>query len=93
MNAVASEAAIPRLGTGVRLHFDSVRKAWGLLAPERLFKLDGPGTEVMKLVDGLRDVRSIVDTLAERFKAPRTVIAHDVLAMLQGLADKNVIHL
>ena len=45
----------------------------GPLAPERLFMLDEPAAEVLKLVDGKRSVAVIVDALAERFSAPRTV--------------------
>lgn len=86
-----TEAAVPRLGVGVRLHHDAVREAWGLLAPERLFKLDVQATEIMKLVDGNRSVGGIADTLAARYHAPRDVIVRDVCAMLQGLADKNVV--
>lgn len=87
-----TEAAVPRLGVGVRLHHDAVRDTWGLLAPERLFKLDSQATEIMKLVDGNRSVGEISNDLAARYHAPRDVIARDVCGMLQGLADKNVVH-
>ncbi|TAM11164.1 MAG: pyrroloquinoline quinone biosynthesis peptide chaperone PqqD [Nevskiaceae bacterium] len=90
--SAVTEAAVPRLGVGVRLHHDAVRDTWGLLAPERLFKLDAQATEIMKLVDGQRSVAGIVDSLVVRYHAPRDVIARDVCAMLQGLADKNVVH-
>ena len=34
-------ASIPKLPRGVRLHFDQVRNAHVLLAPERAFNVDG----------------------------------------------------
>lgn len=84
--------AIPRLGAGVHLAYDKARKSWGLLAPERLFELNAQATEILKLVDGRRDLAAITDELAARFKAPRDRIAADVSAMLSGLIDKNVVH-
>ena len=91
--AAIDERAVPRLGAGVRLQYDKVRDTWGLLAPERLFALDGPSTEVLKLVDGRRCLGAIIDDLAARYNAPRALIADDVTAMLGGLAEKNVLHL
>ena len=88
-----SDAAAPALNRGFRLRHDTVRDAWVLLAPERLFQLDGPATEVLKLVDGVRTVPAIVDALAAQFNAPRDVIAEDVDAMLLELSNKGAIRL
>ena len=86
-------AAVPAFNRGFRLRHDPVRDSWVVLAPERLFLLDETGLEVLKLVDGVRSVPEIIDTLAERFAAPREVIAVDVEAMLRDLADKGAIRL
>ena len=83
----------PAFNRGFRLRFDEVRETWVVLAPERLFALDAPAAEVLKLVDGVRDVPGIVDALAERFNAPRDKIADDVAAMLLDLSDKGAIRL
>ena len=83
----------PAFNRGFRLRHDAVRDAWIVLAPERLFALDQPATEVLKLVDGARTVDGIVDELAERFAAPRTEIATDVAALLQDLEAKGVLRL
>jgi pyrroloquinoline quinone biosynthesis protein D len=88
-----SAAIVPAFNRGFRLRHDDVRGAWVVLAPERLFMLDGPASEVMQLVDGARSLDEIVDTLAARFDAPREVIATDVHAMLRDLADKGAIRL
>ncbi len=86
-------AAVPAFNRGFRLRHDPVRDAWVVLAPERLFLLDETGVEVLKLVDGVRSVPDIIDALAERFAAPREVIAVDVEAMLRDLVDKGAIRL
>ena len=86
-------AAVPAFNRGFRLRHDLVRKAWVVLAPERLFLLDEPAVEVLKLVDGARTVPDIVDALAAKFNAPRETIATDVTAMLQDLVVKGAIRL
>ncbi|MGQ0501188.1 MAG: pyrroloquinoline quinone biosynthesis peptide chaperone PqqD [Panacagrimonas sp.] len=83
--------AVPAFGRGVKFRFDEVRKAWIVLAPERLFLPDAQAVEILKLVDGLRSVGLIADELAARFQAPRELIAADVATMLQDLADKGVV--
>ena len=83
----------PAFNRGFRLRHDAVRGSWVVLAPERLFMLDAPAVEVLKLVDGARTVPQIVDELAVKFAAPRDLIARDVAAMLQDLSDKGAIRL
>lgn len=85
--------AVPSFNRGFRLRHDQVRGAWVVLAPERLFLLDEPAVEVLKLVDGARTVPAIVDELAVKYDAPRELIAADVQAMLQDLVDKVAIRL
>jgi pyrroloquinoline quinone biosynthesis protein D len=75
----------------VRFRFDDTRKAWVVLAPERLLLPDEQAVEILRLIDGERDVDAIIDVLAGRFEAPRDVIAADVLPMLQNLVDKKVL--
>ena len=91
--AAGEGAAVPAFNRGFRLRHDAVRKAWVVLAPERLFMLDEPAVEVLKLVDGTRTVPDIVDALAAKFDAPRETIAADVSAMLQDLVVKGAIRL
>ncbi len=85
--------AIPAFNRGFRLRHDQVRGAWVVLAPERLFMLDEPAVEVLKLVDGARSIPAIVDELALKYDAPRELIATDVQAMLQDLVEKGAIRL
>ncbi len=88
---MTDEAAIPALAAGVKFRFDTVRAAWIVLAPERLFLPDEQAVAILELVDGTRTLGAIIDALAARFDAPREVIAGDVVAMLQDLADKGVL--
>lgn len=89
----AATAGVPTFNRGFRLRHDPVRNTWNILAPERLFQLDETAIEVLKLVDGVRTVPEIVDTLTARFDAPRDAIAADVEAMLRDLVDKGAIRL
>lgn len=82
---------IPGLGIGVKFRFDDVRKAWVVLAPERMFVPDELAVEILKLVDGQRSIDGISADLAARYAAPQDLIAKDVATLLGGLADKGVV--
>ena len=75
----------------VRFRFDERRKAWIVLAPERLMLPDEHAVAILRLIDAKRDVDAIIDELAGQFDAPRDVIAGDVLPMLQDLVYKKVL--
>nr|WP_087575812.1 pyrroloquinoline quinone biosynthesis peptide chaperone PqqD [Sphingomonas sp. CDS-1] len=90
---MTDEAAIPAFRRGVKFRFDAVRDAWVLLAPEKLFMPDEIAVEILKLVDGERSIRAIVDDLAARFDAPRELIATDVIAALNDLSARGGIQL
>ena len=83
--------SVPKLPRGVRLHFDRVREAHVLLAPERAFNVDEIAVHVLKLVDGSRSVAEIAALLAQMFKADPAVIERDVTAMLGDLVAKRVV--
>jgi pyrroloquinoline quinone biosynthesis protein D len=85
--------AVPRFRRGVKFRFDEVRQGWVLLAPERLFMPDEIAVEILKLVDGVRSIDGIVDALAQRFDAPRAVIAGDVVTALEGLSARGGVQL
>ena len=52
---------------------------------------DEQAVEILRLIDGVRDIEAIIDQLVRRYEAPRQVIAGDVVAMLQDLVDKKVL--
>lgn len=85
---VISEASVPAFPRGVKFRFNNAKQQWVILAPERLLEPDETAVEVLKLIDGKVALGTVIDKLAAMFKAPRDVIATDVVAMLQDLADK-----
>jgi pyrroloquinoline quinone biosynthesis protein D len=86
-----TENSVPRFARGTRLQYDRVRETWFIQAPERAFMADAVAAEVLQLVDGTRTLATVIDTLAEKFDAPRTVISQDVLALVNDLAGKQVL--
>jgi len=81
----------PRLAPGVRLHFDTTRRAWVLLGPERVIEAEGPASEILRRCDGSRTVGQIVDELAVLYTADRTEIEGDVNDMLADLVTKRML--
>ncbi len=81
----------PRLASGVRLHFDTTRQAWVLLAPERVIETEGPASEILRRCDGSRTTAQIVDELATLYNADRAVIEGDVTDMLAELVAKRML--
>lgn len=81
----------PRFAPGVRLHHDQARARWVVMAPERMFVPDETALEVLRLVDGIRDVDAIVAALAAKFDAPPDVIATDVQAMVEDLIARGAL--
>jgi|KBSSwiStaDraftv2_1062776.scaffolds.fasta_scaffold2209492_1 pyrroloquinoline quinone biosynthesis protein D len=87
---MVSPASVLRIAAHIVFRFDDTRQRWIMMAPERLMLPDEQAVEILKLVDGTASVDAIVDSLAARYtQAPRELIAKDVTAMLQELADKG----
>ena len=83
-----SRPALPR---HVKLRHDAGRDRWVILAPERILTPDEIAIEVLKLCDGERSIKDIAARLAVDYNAPEDVIAGDVVALLQDMADKGYI--
>ena len=88
-----ADAARPTLPRGVRLHFDTVRGAWTLLAPERAIALDAAGQAILGEIDGQRSVGEIAARLAERFAAPMEEILGDTREFLKDLGERRLVDL
>lgn len=82
-------AFLPR---GVRTHHDKVRGAEVLLGPERVLMLDHVGVAVLGQLDGVASLRGVSETLAGIYDAPLDVIEPDVVAFVQDLRDKGMVH-
>ena len=87
---LAADSA-PALARHVKLHHDSSRDRWVILAPERVYTPDQIAVAVLQLCDGRRSVDAIAAELAQTYAAPKERILVDVTTMLQDLADKGVI--
>jgi pyrroloquinoline quinone biosynthesis protein D len=85
--------AIPKLPRGVRLREDKVRSRWVLLAPERIFEIDGIGVEILKRCDGKASLGAIAADLAKAYDAEIAQVEPDVTAFVKGLAEKRIIDL
>ena len=83
--------SVPRIAPHIDMRFDETRGKWIILAPERLFLPDEQALAILKKIDGTKSIDAIVDELVIAYRAPRHVIATDVMAMMQTLADKGVV--
>lgn len=82
---------IPYLPRGVRLHFDRVRDAHVLLAPERVIQLDPIGQAILGELDGARSFGQIVARLSAQYQAPAEQISGDVHEFLLGLFNRRMV--
>ncbi|WP_029353936.1 pyrroloquinoline quinone biosynthesis peptide chaperone PqqD [Bosea sp. 117] len=88
---VLAATGVPKFARGVRLRHDEARGQWVLLAPERVLHPDPVAVEILKRVDGERDIAAIVDDLASAFAVDRARIETDVDAFLGGLSEKGLV--
>ncbi|HEX4178971.1 MAG TPA: pyrroloquinoline quinone biosynthesis peptide chaperone PqqD [Rhizomicrobium sp.] len=86
-----TDDCVPRLAPHMRLRHDIARGQWTVQAPERSFLLDEIAHVVITRCNGQASLSAIIDGLCTDFSAPRDVIARDVTALLQDLADKGVV--
>ncbi|MDT1063191.1 pyrroloquinoline quinone biosynthesis peptide chaperone PqqD [Paracoccus sp. CPCC 101403] len=88
-----SNACIPYLPRGVRLHDDRVRGIRVLLAPERAMQLDAVGDAILTELDGRRSLAEVILTLCDRYDAPSEQIEGDVHDFIRGLVDRRMLFL
>ncbi len=88
---ILDQKARPVLPRYVRLHHDSGRGRWVLLAPERIVEPNEIALDVLQLCDGARTVADIAEELAGVYDAPHAEILADIMDLLQDLADRGYI--
>lgn len=91
--AEARARRVPSLPRGVRLERDGAAGGFLLLAPERVFALDGPAAAVIAAIDGRSSIAAIAAALAARYGAPVAKVEADITAMVERLAARRVIDL
>jgi pyrroloquinoline quinone biosynthesis protein D len=79
----------PALASYARVQRDEVRDRWVLQVPERILVLDDTSREIVNRCSGDVTVATIIKDLAREYAAPEEVIEHDVLVVLNLLAEKN----
>ena len=77
--AIGLEAR-PRVAGHFRLQWEEVQKAWVLLYPEGMVKLNGSAGEIMQRLDGEKTVQTLIEDLEREFET--TELAADVLDFL-----------
>ena len=85
------DETVPRFPKHVKFRHNKARDEWVILAPERLVNLDQIAVEILKMVDGVKEVKEIASELSKKFNAPEETIISDVKEMLQNLSDKGFI--
>lgn len=76
----------PRVAGHFRLQWEEVQKAWVLLYPEGMVKLNGSAGEIMSRLDGSKTVQAVVAELEQAFDTQG--LAPDVLDFL-AIAQKQ----
>jgi pyrroloquinoline quinone biosynthesis protein D len=86
MTAPFATTGVPRLARGVKFRYDRARERHVLLLPETVVVLNGTGTAILELCDGVRTVADIVEALREQYG---DVPEGQVVAYLAKLAERR----
>ena len=79
----------PRLASGVRLRWDSVRERHVLLIPEGAVNLNGTAADVLELCDGTRTIDEIASELSSRYNGAD--VRADVESLVSAIAERGLI--
>jgi pyrroloquinoline quinone biosynthesis protein D len=77
----------PVLARKARMRYEEVRQTDLLLLPERVVKLNPTGAAILRLCDGQRTVREIVQELESQFG--RAGLENDVLEFLNNVSAQG----
>jgi pyrroloquinoline quinone biosynthesis protein D len=72
--------ARPHVAGPFRLQWEEVQKAWVLLYPEGMVKLNSSAGEIMQRLDGEKTVQALIDELESSFET--SGLTQDVLDFL-----------
>jgi pyrroloquinoline quinone biosynthesis protein D len=89
---VVDPQSIPALPRHVRLKFSENRKAWAILAPERVLWPDEVSLEILKRCNGQSSAAEIVAGLCADYNAPPAEVEKDVMNFLQEWTDEMLVH-
>jgi len=83
--------ARPALRSMYRLQWEEAQRAWVLLYPEGMVRLNGPAAEILRRCNGATTVAALVDDLERTFGA--TGLEADVNELLNEAAARGWIEL
>ncbi|MCQ8875628.1 MULTISPECIES: pyrroloquinoline quinone biosynthesis peptide chaperone PqqD [unclassified Mesorhizobium] len=89
--AVVSLRSVPSLPKHVRIQYDSVRQAFAVLSPEKIFWPNDVSLDILRRCDGRSTVGDIIAGLAADYEAEQEAVATDVIAFLQEWSDKLLV--
>lgn len=90
---IVSPQSRPILKPHARLQYDTVRGAWALLSPERIFWPNDVSLDILQLCNGRHEVAQMIAVLADQYRADETEITSDVIGFLQEWSDKFLVKL
>jgi len=93
VRTVVSMQSHPILKSHARLQYDTVREAWALLSPERVFWPNEVSLDILRLCDGRHSVAQMIALLADQYAADAAQITPDVTGFLQEWSDKFLVTL
>lgn len=74
------------LRRGVRIQFEQAQNSWVLLYPEGMVQLGDTAAEIMKRIDGVRDIAEIIRDLDEAYSADTGA---DVIEFLETAHERR----
>ena len=83
----AAVPELPRLNRLYRLQWEEVQKAWVLLYPEGMVKLNDSAAAILQRCDGTRTADALVDDLQAAYGV--TGIAPEVHAFVQHACERG----
>lgn len=82
---------VPKLARKARLRFDRHSGGHMLVYPERGLALNESAAEIARRCDGTRSIQEIAAELATSASTTPDVVEPDVLAFVEGLAQKGLL--
>lgn len=76
------------IAPGVRLQFEKVQDAWVLLYPEGMVTLGETASDILRFVDGKRDVEAVITELKNEYGESEE-LAGDVMEFLNGMVAQS----
>jgi pyrroloquinoline quinone biosynthesis protein D len=81
----------PRLANRVHLQIDAISGRPVLLYQEAVMMLNQTGYEILRLCDGTRTLREILQDLENQYPAAGAILSREVLEYLEAISRRGLI--